>query len=100
FPGGPRRRGLDGGEPGLQIAAQIGGPGPVKAREALAALFKQELAHDRRDRIRLLSDLRDAFAHHGNPERISTAALLDWLHTQPDPPWNPEGPLTAPTPAL
>src|SRR5215468_5271395 len=97
FPPGLSPRRLDMVEPLLQIAAQIGGPWPVKAREALAALFEQELAHDRRDRIKLLSDLRDAFAHHGNPERISTAALLDWLHTQPDRAWNREGPITAQT---
>src|SRR5215468_3232500 len=97
FPPGLSPRRLDMVEPLLQIAAQIGGPWPVKAREALAALFEQELAHDRKDRIKLLSDLRDAFAHHGNPERISTAALLDWLHTQPDRPWNREGPITAQT---
>src|SRR5215468_9035957 len=97
FPPGLSPRRLDMVEPLLQIAAQIGGPWPAKAREALAALFEQELAHDRRDRIKLLSDLRDAFAHHGNPERISTAALLDWLHTQPDQPWNREGPITAQT---
>src|SRR5215470_17869663 len=97
FPPGLSPRRLDMIEPLLQIAAQIGGPWPAKAREALAALFEQELAHDRRDRIKLLSDLRDAFAHHGNPERISTAALLDWLHTQPDRPWNREGPITAQT---
>ena len=97
FPPGLSPRRLDMIEPLLQIAAQIGGPWPVKAREALAALFEQELAHDHSDRIQLLSDLRDAFAHHGNPERISTAALLDWLHTQPDRPWNREGPITAQT---
>src|SRR5215813_7385738 len=97
FPPGLSPRRLDMIEPLLQIAAQIGGPWPGKAREALAALFEQELTHDRRDRIQLLSDLRDAFAHHGNPERISTAALLDWLHTQPDRPWNREGPITAQT---
>src|SRR5262249_18197235 len=97
FPPGLSPRRLDMIEPLLQIAAQIGGPWPVKAREALAALFEQELAHDRKDGIRLLSDLRAAFAHHGNPERISTAALLDWLHTQPDRPWNREGPITAQT---
>src|SRR5262249_3250904 len=95
FPPGLSPRRMDMIEPLLQIAAQIGGPWPAKAREALAALFEQELAHDRRDGIRLLSDLRAAFAHHGNPERISTAALLDWLHTQPDRPWNREGPVTA-----
>jgi len=97
FPPGLSPRRQDMIEPLLHIAGLIGGPWPAQAREALPALFAQELAQDRKDGLKLLSDLREAFAHHGNPERISTAALLDWLHTQPGRSWNREAPITAQT---
>ncbi|HEY6253788.1 MAG TPA: DUF3631 domain-containing protein [Candidatus Angelobacter sp.] len=97
FPSGLSHRRQDMIEPLLHIADLIGGPWPVQARDALPALFAQELAQDRKDGLKLLSDLREAFAHHGHPERISTAALLDWLHTQPDRPWNREAPITSQT---
>src|SRR5215471_6158886 len=97
FPPGLSPRRQDMIEPLLQIADLIGGEWPQRAREALAALFEQEVDHDHKDSLQLLNDLREAFNHNGNPERISTAALLDWLHTQSDRPWNQEGPITAQT---
>ena len=97
FPPGLSPRRQDMIEPILQIAGFIGGEWPQRAREALAAVFEQELVHNRKDSLQLLHDLREAFNHHGNPERISTAALLDWLHTQPDRPWSQDGPITAQT---
>ncbi|HEY6351065.1 MAG TPA: DUF3631 domain-containing protein, partial [Candidatus Angelobacter sp.] len=97
FPSGLSPRRQDMIEPLLHIADRIGGPWPAQSREALPALFAQELAQDRKDGLKLLSDLREVFAHHGNPERISTAAVLDWLHTQPGRSWNREAPITAQT---
>ncbi|HEY6349410.1 MAG TPA: DUF3631 domain-containing protein, partial [Candidatus Angelobacter sp.] len=95
FPSGLSPRRQDMIEPLLHIADLIGGPWPAQSREALPALLAQELAQERKDGLKLLSDLREVFAHHGNPERISTAALLDWLHTQPGRSWNREAPITA-----
>jgi hypothetical protein len=63
----------------IALAATVGGGWSQKARAALPEVFKdaqqRELAP-----LHLLSDIRDAFAHHGNPERIFTAELLDYLH--------------------
>ncbi|HEY6348314.1 MAG TPA: DUF3631 domain-containing protein [Candidatus Angelobacter sp.] len=97
FPSGLSPRRQDMIEPLLQVAGFIGGEWPQRAREALSALFEQEVVHGRKDSLQLLCDIREAFNHHGNPERISTAALLDWLHTQPGRPWNQDGPITAQT---
>ena len=60
----------------IGLANTIGEDWSQKAHAALPEVFKdaQQIA------ISLLSDIRDAFAHHGNPERIFTAELLDRLH--------------------
>ena len=57
----------------------IGGHWPEKARTALQEIFQEQ--HDREPSLlHLLSDIRDAFAHHHNPQRIFTVELLDYLH--------------------
>src|SRR5205823_8380125 len=63
----------------------------------------QEIFQEQHEReatlIHLLSDIRDAFAHHGNPKRIFTAELLDYLHSLDHRTWHEwsknGGPLTA-----
>ena len=89
----PRRREIC--EPLIQLADAVGGDWPVRSRQALLAAFEQETAFDLQAGAQLLSDVHRCFFHHGFPERISTAVLLDWIHTQPSRPWDAEGPLSA-----
>ncbi|HEV2964511.1 MAG TPA: DUF3631 domain-containing protein [Candidatus Angelobacter sp.] len=64
----------------IALADTIGGHWPQKARSALLEIFREQ--QDREvSPIQLLSDIRDAFAHHHNPERIFTAELLEYLHS-------------------
>jgi len=82
----------------LALADTIGGHWPEKARAALQEIF-QEQHHREPSLVHLLSDIRDAFAHHGNPQRIFTAELLDYLHSLDHRTWyewsKNGGPLTA-----
>ena len=84
-------------EPLLQLADYIGGVWPVRIREALANIFQEEAAFDLKHCVQLLADVRDCFAHHSWPERLSTAALLAWLHNLSTRPWDVDGPITART---
>jgi hypothetical protein len=64
----------------IAIADVVGGHWPQKVRAALQEIFRQQ--HEREATpLHLLSDIRDAFAHHGNPERIFTAEVLAYLHS-------------------
>ena len=64
----------------IALADTISGHWPEKARAALQEIFREQ--HEREVTvIHLLSDIRDAFAHHRNPDRIFTAELLDYLHS-------------------
>jgi hypothetical protein len=64
----------------LALADTLGGPWPQKIRAALQEVFRQQ--QDREvSPLQLLSDIRDAFAQHQNPERIFTAELLTYLHS-------------------
>ncbi|HEV2988300.1 MAG TPA: DUF3631 domain-containing protein [Candidatus Angelobacter sp.] len=60
----------------IVLADAIGGDWSQKARAALPEVFKDA----QQTEISLLSDIRDAFAHHGNPERIFSSELLDYLY--------------------
>jgi hypothetical protein len=60
----------------IVLADAIGGDWSQKARAALPEVFKDA----QQTEICLLSDIRDAFAHHGNPERIFSSELLDYLY--------------------
>src|SRR5436853_638411 len=67
-------------------------------RAVLTSGFHRGLGHtDRKGKhvLDLLFELREAFSHYGQPERISTASLLAWLHHHPDASWNQEGPISA-----
>jgi len=82
----------------LALADTIGGHWPEKARAALQEIF-QEQHHREPSLIPLLSDIRDAFAHHRHPQRIFTAELLDYHHSLDQRTWyewnKNGGPLTA-----
>src|SRR5438046_8663803 len=57
-----------------------------KSPRRLQEIFREQ--HNREATpIHLLSDIRDAFAHHQNPERLFTAELLAYLHNLDDRPW-------------
>jgi hypothetical protein len=67
-------------QPLLGLAETIGGDWPQRACTALLEVFREE--QDRNpSAVQLLSDVRDAFAHHNNSERIFTAELLEYLHS-------------------
>ena len=63
----------------MAVAEVIGGDWPMKAYEALEEIFS-DYNESQFSPVQLLSDIRDAFAHLGNQERIFTAELLPYLH--------------------
>jgi uncharacterized protein DUF3631 len=65
----------------LLIAQRIGGAWPQEAAEALRHILKAHTDQRESATIELLSDARDCFAHHGNPEWLATADMLEWLHS-------------------
>ena len=89
----PRRQDLL--QPLLHIAKVLGGEWPRRVTTALTEVFKNHLNRERKHLLDLLFELREAFSHYGQPERISTASLLAWLHHHPDASWNQEGPISA-----
>src|SRR5205807_8391267 len=89
----PRRQDLL--QPLLHIAKVLGREWPGRVATALTEVFKNHLNRERKHVLDLLFELREAFSHYGQPERISTASLLAWLHHHPDASWNQEGPISA-----
>jgi hypothetical protein len=88
FPPQLSSRQQDCAEPLLHIADVIGGQWPHRARKALVNVFALAAFEDFNSSRQILSDLRDAFAAKGNPEWISTADLLPYLHTLDDRAWD------------
>ena len=69
----------------LAIADQVGGDWPTRAREAARLLSTGGDQHDESsDQVRLLSDIREAFA---NQQAIFTKVLLDNLNARDESPW-------------
>lgn len=95
FPPHLSLRRQDMSEPLLHLADAIGGQWPARIRAALASIFQEESAFDLQQARQLLHDVRDCFAHHGCPERLSTSTLLAWMHSLPARPWDVDGLLTA-----
>lgn len=85
----PRRQDIC--EPLLQLAHAVGGLWPARLGEALIGIFADEAALQLQPNLQLLADVRDCFAHHGFPERLSTSDLLDWMHSLPSRPWEENG---------
>jgi len=71
----------------LGLAETIGGHWLQKARVALLNIFREQ-AEKEASSVQLLSDVRDAFAHHHHPERIFTAEILEYLHSLDHRTWN------------
>ncbi|HEV3041739.1 MAG TPA: DUF3631 domain-containing protein [Candidatus Angelobacter sp.] len=89
----PRRRDMI--EPLLHIADLIGGEWPARIRQSLATIFEEKTAFDLRMSVQLLADIRDCFAHHGYPGRLSTTVLLEWMQSRPARPWDADGAINA-----
>ncbi len=81
----------------LGLAETISGQWPQKVRAALLEILKEEQDREASS-VQLLSDVRDAFAHHQNSGRIFTHELLEYLHSLDHRTWhewNKGQPMTA-----
>ncbi len=81
----------------LGLAETIGGQWPQKVRAALLEILQEEQGREASS-VQLLSDVRDAFAHHQNSGRIFTNELLEYLHSLDHRTWyewNKGQPMTA-----
>jgi hypothetical protein len=88
FPSEFTFRQRDCAEPLLHIADFIGGEWPQRARTALVNAFALAAFEDFYSSKQVLSDLRDAFAAKDNPEWISTADLIEFLHAMDNRQWD------------
>jgi hypothetical protein len=89
----PRRMALM--EPLLQIADVVGGPWPRHIRQALDAIFAEGDQFQLYAHRQLLQDLHFCFSLQGFLQRLSTAFILDFLHSLQNRPWQAEGPINA-----
>ncbi|MGW8360651.1 DUF3631 domain-containing protein [Streptomyces wedmorensis] len=83
-------RAADTWEPLIAIADLAGGPWPEAARAACLAMANHEAEQDQDHsalNIRLLADIRRAFASEGNPVVIRTGRLLGILNEDAESPW-------------
>ncbi|MET7717430.1 DUF3631 domain-containing protein [Streptomyces sp. NPDC005407] len=83
-------RAADTWEPLVAVADLAGGQWPDLARAACQAMTKHEAEQDQDSSglgIRLLVDIRRAFAAEGNPPVIRTSRLLDILNKDDETPW-------------
>ncbi|MFD6421358.1 DUF3631 domain-containing protein [Streptomyces sp. NPDC060198] len=83
-------RAADTWQPLVSVADLAGGRWPQLVRTACQIMAKQEAEQDQ-DRsslsIRLLADVRRAFATEGNPPALRTGRLLDVLNSDDETPW-------------
>ncbi|HZI76813.1 MAG TPA: DUF3631 domain-containing protein, partial [Gemmatimonadales bacterium] len=94
FPSGLSPRKEDMFEPLLKLADALGGVWPDLARKSLMGIFDDQAVRENRAALKLLDDIREAYVHYGRPHRLSTAAMIAYLHTLPNRPYNQEGPIT------
>ena len=81
-------RAADTWEPLVAVADLAGGPWPGRARDAAVALAADQDSEARTsDGIRLLADIRSAFAALGNPDAAITKDLLRVLNADSEAPW-------------
>ncbi len=81
-------RAADTWEPLVAVADLAGGWWPGLARDAAVVLTADQDSEARAsDGIRLLADIRAAFAALGNPDAATTKDLLRALNADPDGPW-------------
>lgn len=87
MPDGLSDRAEDLWEPLLAIADLAGGSWPKRARRAAVALAQAGQDQDGSWGVRLLTDLRDIFRRHQDPEALPTAGLLEELVALEESPW-------------
>ncbi|MFF5283046.1 DUF3631 domain-containing protein [Streptomyces sp. NPDC013171] len=83
-------RAADTWEPLVAVADLAGGSWPEAARAACLAMTRHEAEQDQDNsalNIRLLADIRRAFAAEGNPPVIRTGRLLGILNEDAESPW-------------
>lgn len=82
-------RAADTWEPLVVVADLAGGHWPAAARSACAAMSAYEAGQDEEGglRIRILADIRAAFASCGDLEALATTRLLAMLKEDPEAPW-------------
>ncbi|MFH8726331.1 MULTISPECIES: DUF3631 domain-containing protein [Streptomyces] len=83
-------RAADTWEPLVAVADLAGGAWPEAARTACLAMTKHEAEQDQDNsalNLRLLADIRRAFAAEGNPPVIRTGRLLGILNEDAESPW-------------
>ncbi len=86
-------RAADTWEPLIAVADLAGRDWPDLARHvAVVMTADRDAAAKVSDRIRLLADIRVAFAALGNPEAAATTELLSVLNSDPEAPWSAIGP--------
>src|SRR5437016_2537276 len=88
FPPELNWRSRDCAEPLLHVADFIGGDWPQRARQALVNAFALAAFEDFYSSKQILSDIRDAFFEKGNPEWLSSADVLEFLHTIDNRTWD------------
>ncbi|MGW5102654.1 DUF3631 domain-containing protein [Streptomyces sp. NPDC004100] len=86
-------RAADTWEPLVIVADLAGGTWPERARTACAQMVTAEVQaeEDNPSNARILADIRRAFAAAGDPESVSTDALLYRLNSDPEAPWAEAG---------
>ncbi|CAG6398530.1 DUF3631 domain-containing protein [Streptomyces cocklensis] len=89
-----RDRAADTWEPLVAVADLAGGAWPQRARTACRVMTEREKGNeqDRGAKVRILADLRGAFARHGDPPLLATETLLHALNADPEAPWHEQGP--------
>ncbi|WTG65930.1 DUF3631 domain-containing protein [Streptomyces sp. NBC_01568] len=87
-------RAADTWEPLISVADLAGGEWPRMARIACKAMTDCESGRDEDGglKIRILTDIRRAFAGEGNPPALRTNRLLDILNADPEAPWAEHSP--------
>ncbi|MFD7745250.1 DUF3631 domain-containing protein [Streptomyces sp. NPDC059698] len=86
-------RAADTWEPLVIVADLAGGTWPEHARTACEQMVTAEAQaeEDNPSNARILADIRRAFAAAGDPESVSTDALLYRLNSEPEAPWAEAG---------
>nr|WP_317453026.1 DUF3631 domain-containing protein [Streptomyces sp. CBMA29] len=89
-----RDRAADTWEPLVAVADLAGGAWPQRARTACRVMTEREKGNeqDRGAKVRILADIRSAFAAHGDPALLATEKLLETLNADPEAPWHEQGP--------
>lgn len=80
-------RAADVWEPLVTIADAAGGVWPARARAAASAFVGAARETPASLGVRLLSDIREAFATAGDPDRLTTPDLIDALTSEDESPW-------------